>query len=101
MIAGCINQILSTLARYDTHLEPDSGNVTNGVALSTKTSDQDFVIFLNIVEATIPRNERGNFLAILDQLNTNALSNSGIRLLSFDATAERTQEECVTLFCKF
>lgn len=92
---------ISTLARYNTHLEPDSGNVTNGVALSAETSDQDFVVFLNIIEATIPRNECGNFLAILDQLNTNALSDSRIRLLSFDATAERSQEKCVTMFCKF
>lgn len=51
---------------------------------TTESTDENFVIFINEIEATIARNERRNFLAILDQLDTAALANGRVRLLGFD-----------------
>lgn len=54
------------------------------MARSAETGDENFVILIDIVEATIPGDEAGDFLAGLDQLDSNALSGSGVGLFSFD-----------------
>ena len=69
---------------YFDNLETDAGNITDGVALSTETSHQNLVVFHNIVETTVSGNECGDLFAVLDQLDTDALSDSRVRLLSFD-----------------
>lgn len=58
------------------------------MTLATETSDQDFVVFFNVVQATVTGYECGDFLSVLDQLNTNALADGRVRLLSFDTTGD-------------
>jgi len=54
------------------------------VTLSAKTRHQNFVVFVDKVQATISRNEARNLLTVLDELHANALTNSRIRLFRFD-----------------
>ena len=69
---------------YFDNLETDAGNITNGMAFTTETCHQNFVILFNIVETTVSRYESGDLFAVFDQLNSDTLSNSRIRLFSFD-----------------
>ena len=67
------------------NLETDTGNITDGVTRSTETSDQNFIVLIDKVQATITRDESGDLLSVLDELNTNGLTDSRVRLLSFNA----------------
>lgn len=71
------------------YLETDSGNITDGVTFATESSNQDLVVLLNVVERTVTGHERGDLLAVLDQLHTHALADGRVRLLSFDSTAKK------------
>lgn len=71
------------------HLEPDSGNVSHGMTLPTESGNQDLVVLLNVVEATIPGDERRDLLAVFDQLHSHALADGRVRLLSFNTTATK------------
>lgn len=66
-----------------------TGNITDGVAFTTESGNQDFIVFLNESQTTIIRHESSDLLAILDELYTDALANGRVRLLSFDAPVER------------
>merc|ERR1719215_1131903 len=66
-------------------LETHAGNVADGVAASSEARDQDFIVLVNEVQATIARHEGGDLLAILDQLDAAALADGRIRLLGLDA----------------
>ena len=66
-------------------LEPDAGNITDGVALPTESGDENFVILLDKVEAAVLGHECRDLLAVLDQLDTDALSDGRVRLLGLDA----------------
>lgn len=67
------------------NLESHTRNITNSVTLTTETSDEDFIVFIGEVQATIARDEGRNLLAIFDELHSHALTNSRVRLLRFDA----------------
>ena len=54
------------------------------MALTTESRDQDLVIFLDKVKATIAGNEGADLLAVLDELHTDALSNGRVGLLGLD-----------------
>lgn len=69
---------------YLDDLEPDSGNITDGVTLSTKACDKDFVVFFDKVEATVVGDESGDLLSVLDELDTNTLTDGGVGLLGLD-----------------
>ena len=68
------------------NFETNAGNITDGVTLTTESRDQDLVVFLNKVKATIAGNEGADLLAVLDELHTDALSNGRVRLLGLDTT---------------
>ena len=68
------------------HLETDSRNITNSMTRTTESSNQDFIILIHKVQTTITRNEGSDLLSILDQLNTDALTNGRVRLLSLYST---------------
>ena len=68
-----------------TDLESDTGNITNGVTGSAETRDEDLVVLVDVVEATIAGDEGGDLLAVLDELDTDALTDSGVGLLGLDA----------------
>ena len=65
-------------------LEPDAGNVTDGVTLPTESGDQNFVVLLDKVEAAVLGDECRDLLAVLDQLDTDAFSDGGVGLLGLD-----------------
>merc|ERR1711926_11532 len=65
-------------------LEPDSGDITDGVTFTTESSDQDLVVLLHEVQATILGHEGRDLLSVLDQLDTDALADGRVRLLSLD-----------------
>ena len=68
------------------YLETNSGNITDSVTRTTETSNENFIVFINIVQTTITRNESSDLLTILNKLDTDALTNSRVRLLSFNTT---------------
>ncbi len=71
-----------------------TGNITDGVTLTTETSDQDLVVLLDVVEATVVGDESGDLLAVLAQLDADALADGRVRLLGFHATAnQKTKRE--------
>ena len=45
-------------------------------------------VLINEVKTTITRNEGSDLLAVLDQLATNGLTNSGVGLLGLNTTRE-------------
>lgn len=77
----------------DSYLETDTGNITDGVTLATETGDQHLVVLLNVVQATVTGHERGDLLAVLDQLHTHALADGGVRLLSLNTTADTNKQK--------
>merc|ERR550534_1603179 len=64
-------------------LESDSGNISDGVTLSTETSNQHLIVLLNKVETTVIGDESSDLLSILNKLYSDTLSDSRVRLLSF------------------
>ena len=66
------------------NLETDTRNITNSTTLTTETGNQDFIVFINVVQTTIVGDESSDLLTVLDQLNTDTLTNSRVRLLGFD-----------------
>ena len=71
------------------NLETDTGDITDGMTGTTETSNEDFIVFIDVVQTTIARNESGDLLTILNKLNTDALTNSRVRLLSFNTTTHQ------------
>lgn len=78
-------------------LEPDAGNITDGVALPTETCHQDFVVLLDEVEATVPRYESRDLLAVLDQLHPDALPDGRVGLLGFDSNLRNINKTFLSL----
>ena len=74
------------------NLEPDSGDVTDSVALPAETGDQHFVVLLDKVETTVLGHEGGDLLGVLDQLDTDTLPDGGVGLLSLDTDLKQTNE---------
>ena len=66
------------------NLESDSWNITDGVTRSTKTSDQDFIVLVDQRHSTVLRNVSGDSLVVFLKLDSHALSDGGVGLLSFD-----------------
>ena len=66
------------------NLEPDSGNVADGVALPAEPGDQDLVVLLHKVETAVLWDEGGDLLRVIDQLHTHTLPNGGVGMLGLD-----------------
>jgi hypothetical protein len=43
-------------------------------------------VFIDVIEATITRDEACNFLSVLNQLHTHTLTNGGVRLFGLKTT---------------
>lgn len=78
---------------YLDDLETDTGNITDGVTLTTETGNQNLVVLLNVVQATVTGYESGNLLAVLDELNPHALADGRVRLFGLNTTAKK-RERC-------
>jgi hypothetical protein len=57
------------------------------VTLATKTGNQDFVVFVDEVEAAVSGDKGGDLFAVFDELDADALANGGVGLLGLDAHA--------------
>ena len=94
--------------RHLGNLEADTGNITLGVTGATETSDENFVlrisirqqnityaittyVFLEEVKATIAGHEGSDLLAVLDELDTDRLTNGRVRLLGLNSSVSMTQ----------
>merc|ERR1719347_1402577 len=55
-------------------LESDSGNISHGVTLTTKSRDQNLVVLLDEVQTTVIGDEGGDLLAVLDELDPHAFT---------------------------
>jgi len=78
------------------NLETDTGNITDGVTLTTETGDQDLIVLLNVVQATVTGYEGGDLLSVLDQLHPHALADGRVRLFGLDAAVERGENRLVS-----
>ena len=65
-------------------LESDTGQITDGVAGTTETGNEYLVVLVNETHTTITGDKGSNSLVVLFELDSNALSNSRVRLLGLD-----------------
>jgi hypothetical protein len=70
------------------NLETNTRNITLCVTATTESSNENLVVLIDEVKATIVRNECGNLLAVLDELHTHALTHGGVGLLRLNTAAE-------------
>ena len=82
------------------NLETDTGNITLCVAGTTKTGDENLVVFIDEVEATVIGDESSNLLTVLDELYTYALAYSGVGLLGLDTNLLENNPLGVRAACK-
>ncbi|OBS66762.1 hypothetical protein A6R68_04698 [Neotoma lepida] len=68
---------------YLNSLKDDSRNITYSVTIWTKSSDQNFMVFLNEVQAAITGHKHCHLLAILDELHPDTPPDSRIWLFDF------------------
>jgi hypothetical protein len=66
-----------------------TGNITDGVTFTTKTRNQNLVVLFNESQTTIVGDESCDLLAVLDELDTNALTDGRVRLLSLNTTVNK------------
>uniref|UniRef100_G1U046 Uncharacterized protein n=1 Tax=Oryctolagus cuniculus TaxID=9986 RepID=G1U046_RABIT len=69
---------------YFDHLKADARNVTDSMTFPTKSGNQNFIVFLEEVQAPVVGDEGRDFLAILDQLDPHALPDGGVGLLGLN-----------------
>lgn len=80
---------------YLDNLKSNTGNITDGMTLTTETSDQNFIVLLNVVQATVPWYECRDFLAVLDQLHPDALTDGRVGLLGFDSSGRKKRKKYI------
>ena len=71
-------------ALHANHFETDARNISLGLSLLTKASHQHLIVLGQIVEAAVPGDESGYFLAVLLEHDSNALADGGVRLFGLD-----------------
>ena len=69
---------------YFNHLNADSRNITYSMTFSTKSSNRNFIIFLNEVQAAIIGHERCDLLAVLNELHPDTLPDGRIWLFGLN-----------------
>merc|ERR1712060_790141 len=67
------------------NLESNTGDISYGVTRTTETSNQNLVVLLNVVEATVIWHEGRDLLSVLDELNTNTLADGRVWLFSLNS----------------
>lgn len=66
------------------NLESDTGDITLSLTSSTETGKQDFVVLVDKVQTTVIGHESGNLLTVLDQLDSDTLSDGRVGLLGLN-----------------
>ena len=82
------------------HLETNSGNITDSMARTTESSNQHFIVLIDVVQATIAGNESSDLLSVLDQLDTHALTNSRVGLLGLHSSKDRSNQIATYTFSR-
>lgn len=59
------------------------------MTLATETGNEDLVVDFDEVETTVVGDESGDLLAVLQQLDTDTLTDGRVRLLGLDTTMKR------------
>ena len=67
------------------YLETDTGAVTDGMAATAATGDEDLVVLLDVVQRAVEGAEGNDALAVLDELDADALADGGVGLLGLNA----------------
>uniref|UniRef100_A0A5F7ZRS4 Uncharacterized protein n=1 Tax=Macaca mulatta TaxID=9544 RepID=A0A5F7ZRS4_MACMU len=80
---------------YFDNLKADSRNITNSMTFATRSSNQNFIIFLNKVQATVVGYKGCDFLAVLDQLDPDTLPNGRICLCGFNSYFSQHDSFCM------
>lgn len=65
--------------------EADTWDITNGVTGATESRNEHLVVLLDEVQTTITGYESSDLLAVLDQLHSARLTDSGVGLLRLDS----------------
>ena len=65
-------------------LETNTGDITLGLTGTTETGDEHLIVLIDKVETTVVGDEGGDLLAVLDQLDTDTLSDSRVGLLGLN-----------------
>lgn len=66
-------------------LEANSGNISQSVTRATESRDENLVVLVDEVQATVAGDESSDLLSVLDELNTNCLTNGRVGLLSLNS----------------
>merc|ERR1740125_25872 len=66
------------------NFETNSGNITYSMTFTTEPRNKYFIIIIAISQTTIARDESSDLLTVLNKLNTDTFTNSGVRLFSFN-----------------
>ena len=66
-------------------LETDTGKITDGMTRSTESSDEDFVVLIDERHTSISGDVGGDSLVVFTELNSDAFTDSRVRLLGFDS----------------
>merc|ERR1711977_19 len=65
-------------------LESNTGNISLRLSLTTETSEEDFIVLVDEVETTIVGDECSDLLSVLDQLDSDTLSDGGVGLFGLN-----------------
>ena len=66
------------------NLESHTWDITDGVTLTTETSDEHLVVLVNETHTTIAGHVASNSLVVLFELNSDTLTHGGVGLLGFN-----------------
>lgn len=80
---------------YLCDLKSDSGQVTNGMTLSSESGDKYFIIIIKETKASIFRNESGDSFVVFLELDSNTLSDSRVRLFGFNSNLLYDDSSCM------
>jgi len=67
------------------NLETATWNITFRFASLSESGDQHFVVLVDVVKATVAGNEASDLLSVLNELHSDTLTDSGVRLLGLKA----------------
>ena len=66
-------------------LETDTGKITDGMTRSTESGDEDLIVLIDERHTTISGDVGGDSLVVFTELNSDAFTDSRVRLLGFDS----------------
>jgi hypothetical protein len=74
------------------HLRTYTRNITLSLSSSTESGDQDLVVLVDKVQTTVIGDESGDLLSVLDELDSDTLSDGGVGLLGLNTDLYEMQK---------